>query len=187
MSRARAHPPTLFRRLLRSATARVVMLVLMVPLLAIGPFCGTSFLSHEHDEEGVHGHAGPTHVVMQDVAGWHASEHGVSPDNAAIARLAERNAGDELSVEGNEQALESPSGLLVSSPVHEHLLVRGIDLSQALKSAQVAHGILAWFCLQAEFPEDHEPGGASDGNGPRHLLALTAGDRIVRTSRALLI
>jgi len=158
----------------------------MVPMLVVGSFGGTSFLSHDHDEEAAHTHIGPTHLVAQDLAGWHAGEHSISKNQADCVCLG--GCGDGLPTEENEPfTAESPEGLLISIPDHEQMVARGIDLSQTLKTAQVVQCVLAWFWAQPDVSENMGSAGGCDPGGPRHLCALTAGQRLVRTSRALLI
>ncbi len=82
---------------------------------------------------------------------------------------------------------EVPGGVVVTFDDNKQLQPRGIDLSKSL--APMAIFIARLFTLPTEpdvYRHIGSPGG-SGRNGPLNFCALSANDRLVRTSQALLI
>lgn len=151
---------------------RLLVLVLMVPLLVLGSFGGTSIYWHEHGADTTHVHVGPTQIVADATGCWHANEPTASGGDAGL---------------GSMYPVHSEEGVLISIPDHEHMLAQRLDISQALKAAQDLEYFLESFRLQPEVVEDAQPPDGWAVTAPQHLCALTAGQRLVRTSQALLI
>jgi len=167
-------------RTMRSEVARWLVVVLIAPLLVLGTFNPATFLAHGHDEHGVHLHALDVFDGTKLAAADHADDHG--HDHAALP--SEVPADEER--DGSELA-EVPDGVIFSFDVHTQLPTRSVDLGRTLSPA-VMFAIVAFVLPTSPDLDLHvgSPGGAFSG-GPMNLLALRAGDRIVRTSRALLI
>lgn len=179
-----------FDRVIRSQWARCVLAVVLIPILVLGAFGGTTFLAHAHDGHDAHLHASPSIEEARLSAHQHRLAHALG--------IATCDGHDDHSSSGETPAepvqdpdlpapVEDPSGLVITIPDHEQLVSRGIDLSQALQAAQILHCALAWFWAQPHVEQDEGSPGGSIASGPLHLSALTAGQRLVRTSCALLI
>ena len=191
-SSIRRRPP--LDRDVRSWWARCVLAVVLIPILVLGAFGGTTFLAHAHDGHDLHLHAAPSIEGARHAAEQHRLAHA-----SGIARCDHLHAaahGHSRSAEVPSEPIENPalptptedpSGLVITIPDHEQLASRGIDLSQSFKSAQVFQRLLASFWSQPDVSEETGSPGGCDPSGPRHLCALTAGQRLVRTSQALLI
>ena len=166
----------------------------LIPILALGTFGGTTFLAHAHDGHDLHVHASRSIEEAYRSAAQHRLAHAFS-----IATCDDLHAGqgghresvgvpsEPTGAPGFPAPIESPSGLVITIPDHEQLVSRGIDLSQTLRAAHVLHRALAWLWTQPDVSEEIGSPGGRKVRGPRHLSALTAAQRLVRTSNALLI
>ncbi len=137
-------------------------------------------LAHGHDEHGIHLHPVKALDRVTLTAADHADHHG--HDHAAVPSddaLSETDACDDFT--------EVPDGVVVAFDDHKQLPTRGIDLSKSL--APIAVFMAAVFALPTSPDVDRHIGspGGSWRNGPLNLFALSANDRLVRTSQALLI
>lgn len=185
---------TPFGRVIRSQWARCLLTAVLIPILVLGAFGGTTFLAHAHDGHDAHLHAGPSIEVARLSADQHLLAHalGVATCDGVHAGHNGHSKSGEAPVEPIEDPdfpapVEDPSGLVITIPDHEQLVSRGIDLSQTLQATQVLHCALAWFWAQPHVEQDEGSPGGSIASGPLHLSALTAGQRLVWTSNALLI
>lgn len=151
---------------------RLLVLVLIVPMLVLGSFGGTSVYWHSHGSEESHAHMGPTQILADASGCWHAVEPGIAANDAELGAI--------FPV-GNQD------GVLISIPDHEQMLAQRLDLSVALKAAQVLECFIEAFRDQPEVAEDARPPDGWNVTAPQHLCALTAAQRLVRTSQALLI
>lgn len=154
--------------------------MILTPLLVLAPLGGSTFLSHGHDEHGAHLHAaGLLHggmLALADHAKDHGHEHSMPPKLAS----------DGEQESGSEQG-EVPEGTIVSLAQPKQLPQRSLDLAQALcPSALMAIAIMVMPAAPHLERQAGSPGGLLDGE-PSNLRPLTAGERLVRTSRALLI
>lgn len=180
--RTSGHPLSTFSRLMRSDVMRWLAAVVLVPLMAIGTFGGAKFLAHGHDDHETHLHPLGLLKVAELAAADHADHHGHDHDVLPSDRSVPFD-GDE----GGEEPAEVPEGVIVSIDVHKQLPTRGTDLGKSLLPAVMF--VIAVFAMPPSPDlERHvgSPGGAI-GGGPLDLVALSASDRLVRTSRALLI
>lgn len=179
-------------RFTRSQWVRCVLAVVLIPILVLGAFGGTNFLAHAHAGHDSHLHALPSIEEACFSAEQHRLAHALSIatcDDLHAGHGSHRESDDFPSepIEGPDFPIEDPSGLVITIPDHEQLVSRGIDLSQTLQAAQILHCALAWFWTQPCLCDEMgSPGGQTVG-GPLHLSALTAAQRLVRTSNALLI
>lgn len=181
-------------RVIRSQWARCVLAVVLIPILILGVFGGTTFLAHAHDGHDVHLHASPSVEEARISANQHRLAHALGTatcDGGHAGRDGHSNSG-EVPAETKEDPdfpapVEDPSELVITIPDHEQLVSRGIDLSQTLQAARVLHCALASLWIQPPAEQDEGSPGGSIRSGPVHLTALTAGQRLVRTSNALLI
>ncbi|GMV26740.1 MAG: hypothetical protein AMXMBFR58_27710 [Phycisphaerae bacterium] len=179
--RTSAYPLSMFARLMRSDAMRWLAVVVLAPMMAMGTLGGAQFLSHGHDDHGTHLHpVGPlkgAELAAADHADDHGHDHAVSASDSPAP------------CDGDEDGLpgEVPEGVIVSIDVHKQLPTRGTDLSKSLLPAVMF--VIAVFVVPPSPELDGHvgsPGGAG-GGGPLDLVALSASDRLVRTSRALLI
>jgi len=170
-----------FDRFLRSPVARCVMAVVLIPMMVITAFGGTTFLAHAHVGHGTHLHA----VATRDADRFCAEQHDAL--HASGSADHDHKPADTDHKHDFPSPVEEPEGLVITIPDHEIVAPRGVDVASVLKAVQVVQfpTSVLW-----ETPDIAEvigsPGGASLP-GPRHLCALSAGQRLVRTSRALLI
>jgi len=169
--------PSFITLAMQSLAMRWLAVVLLSPLLALGTFAGAEFLAHQHDDHGTHFHATDLDAHRKLAALSHAADHGHHHPADLTAD------GDPTSVEGELP----PPGVVVAVPDQEQIPSRSLDLCQALSRASV--------CLVSLFLAPHSPDldrhiGSPGGRGdwdPQSLCALRTGDRLVRTSRALLL
>ncbi len=180
MRRQRTHPATIASRKRRGdATCMVVLAIVMLTAVA-RIFTGTAILRHDHHELGSHTHAVPAAMVEHAISACHAEDHAASDvvnyahDGGAMCDSGDQCAG------GCDITVIS----LVTDP---HPLARRVVLPvDDLAASWMA--IAAWH-LFAPPEAGSDPGapGGRNAHMPRHLCALTAGQRLVATSRALLI
>ena len=168
--------------------------MVLIPILVLGAFGGTTFLAHAHDGHDVHLHASASIEEARLSADRHRLAHALgiaTCDDLPAGHDGHSKSGDVPSQpkEGSDLPApsEDPSGLVITIPDHEQLVSRGIDLSQTLQAAQVLHCALAWFWTQPDVSQEEGSPGERVVSGPLHLSALTAAQRLVRTSSALLI
>jgi hypothetical protein len=179
-STRRTRQPGHFTRLTRSEVTRWLAVVLLAPLLALGTLGGQQFLAHGHDEHGTHLHP----VLMADGgqfdAADHADHHGHEhPGTPPEAPGEEDDGGDSDQV---------PNGVRVSLPGHKQLPARGMSIGKTLSLIPAA--VVLTPSVTVLLPDPNQRAGPPrglPGRGPMHLQRLSAGDRLVRTSRALLI
>jgi len=183
-------------RVLGSRVARWLLVVALIPALVLGAFGGTTLLAHAHDGHGTHFHIASSEAQARYSAEQHRHAHALGTDTCAPPEQAcghgEHGVCSECSVVPIDEH-DGPSstgehdGVVVTVPDHEQLATRGIALPRSLTAAYVFQSVPA---ILRPRPDDGEemgsPGGCGVG-GPRHLLALTASQRLVRTSNALLI
>jgi hypothetical protein len=161
---------------MRSNMARRLAVVLIAPMLVLGAFNRATFLAHGHDDHGMHLHQVGVHDDGKLTAVDHVDDHGPLPSDAPM---------DEE--QGGTQLAEVPDGILISFDAHNQLPTRSLDLGKTLSPAVIV-AFIAFVLPTAPHLDLHigSPGGAFN-SGPMNLLALRASDRLVRTSRALLI
>lgn len=179
--RTTAYPLPMFARLMRSDVMRWLAVVVLAPMMALGTFGGARFLAHGHDDHGTHlhpvGQLKGAELTAADHADDHGHDHAVQPSDCFVP-----GDGDEGELPG-----EVPKGVIVSIDDHKQLPPRGTDLGKSLLPAVMF--VMAVFLMPPSPDLDRHigsPGGASSG-GPLDLVGLSASDRLVRTSRALLI
>ncbi len=161
---------------------RCLLVAVLIPILALGTFGGTQFLAHSHDEHGLHLHAVGQLKGDRLAAAIHADHHG--QDRAVQPSDWTDPCDDGECREGLD---DEPEGVIVSIDVHKQRPTRGTDLAASLLPAVML--TIAVFEMSPSLDLDHcigSPGGAL-GGGPLDLVALSASDRLIRTSRALLI
>jgi hypothetical protein len=172
----RCHPARSprFIRLLRAEMARWLAVALLIPLMTLGSFGGGQFLAHGHDEHGTHlhpvGSLDDGKLAASAHADHHGHDHSPSPSDLPVD-------------EDRDDDGEVPAGVIVSIDVHKPLPARGIDLGETLLPP--APFVIAVFAMAPEPDLDRHIG--SPGGKPLGLIGLSASDRLVRTSRALLI
>lgn len=177
----------LFRRIVRSDLARWLAVAVLTPLLMLSALGGTTFLAHGHDAHGLHVHAGHSVKEAQHSAARHLAAHdqGRCPMEPRHEHPADPHDHPPVDEPAPFDPDRPPAGVIVSVPDLDQIPTRPAELGAAI--SPVATLLLATFLTPA--PPDAalataDPGGRGT---PRNLLALRAGDRLVRTSRALLI
>jgi hypothetical protein len=157
--------------------ARWIVAALVIPMMALGVFNRAVYLSHTHDDHGLHLHSlSAWDGGMLDPA-HHLADHG-HPEVPG-----------HIPADGEEHGLELavvPGTVVITPEAPKQLPPRGLDLTKTL--TPVAILVIAVFALPA--PPDPglhigSPGGHASGQ--MDLLARGAMDRLVRTSRALLL
>ncbi len=151
---------------------RWLAVVLFVPLLSLGILRGASFLAHPHHEDGVHVHA----IMSEDASalssircGSHEHEHD---------RPTPRDLPDPIELG------QAPAGVVVSLPDQQPMPTRSIDLGKAL--VQVGW-VAPLGLIGAECGPDPGRPAAAPTRGLLNLLHLSAVERLVLTSRALVL
>lgn len=160
---------------------RWLAFVVLAPILALGTFGGARFLAHNHDDHGMHWHpvvVGPlkgAELAAADHADLHGHDHSVPPSDCTEPS------------DGDEEPCEVPEGVIVSIDVHKRMPTRGTDLDRSM--LPVVLFVIADFVMPPPPDLDRHIGspGGDAGGCPLDLVALSARDRLVRTSMALLI
>jgi hypothetical protein len=175
-----SQPARSLTRVLRSDVARWLVALLIAPILVLGSSSWGTFLAHDHDEHEMHLHSVGVHEDRKLTVADHADDHG--HDHAP--RPSDVPTDEE---QGGTQLAEVPGGILVSFDTCKQLPARAFELGKSLSPA-VIFAIIAFVLPRSPDLDPHvgSPGGAFDG-GPMNLLALRASERLLRTSRALLI
>lgn len=164
-------------RIMRTDAPRWLSVVLIAPMLLLGAFNRTAFLVHGHGDQGMHLH--PVAVLddgrgaAEDRADHHGHDHAACRCDAFADW--ERDCHECAGI---------PCGVVISFDVDALPPTRALDLGKTLPPAAM-HALV----LPAP-PEPDRSLGSSGGafnRGPMNLLALSAVDRLVRTSLALLI
>lgn len=153
-----------------------MVLLAVMTMVAIGrPFMGTAVLLHDHHDLGIHTHEAST---------------------MALAFGGARSAVHHSDCQGGHETPHHENG--PASVEDCHITVVSIDFDPNPPSQLSSTGVdaitksLATFGVWCVLVEPHagpEPG-APGGDwicSPRHLCALTSGERLIATSRALLI
>lgn len=171
---------------MRSDAARWLAIVLIAPMLVLGTFNGAAFLAHWHDDEGLHVH--PIGVLDGGklAAADHADHHAHVDDHGHDhpAQSCDVPADGEPD---EDQLATVPHGVIISFDVHKHVPTRSLDLGKILSPPATFQSVAFVLPMSPDLdPHVGSPGGSLNG-GPIDLFVLSAGDRLVRTSRALLI
>lgn len=181
-------------RIKRSRVVLWLVVTLIAPVLGLQVFGGTTFLSHAHDGHGSHLHASFSPEAARHSADehrlGHASGSATCSDVEADHGVPSESDQSQFRPTGHHDHPsdpERPGGLIISIPDLEQLLSRGPDLAQTLHAAQAVPCVLALGWAQPAVAEEVGSPGGLFVQGPAHLSSLTAAQRLVRTSCALLI
>lgn len=176
------------QRGLRGGTA-----LLLVPLMVLQVFGGVTYLAHAHDGHGTHLHIASSPDAAVTVARSHVAFHaaGHSHDEAALAGCDHSGAAHadhaqvvrHASVQPADHQGE-PHGLLVTIPDHEQVNARA---ASAVAAPQPVSMLVAMAWVLAPVPDAPQCKGSPGGNLHVHLAGMTASQRLVRTSGALLL
>lgn len=177
-------------RLARWRGVRWLAVLMLTPALILGAFGGMSVLVHSHDSRGVHIHAATSPADgenrhLEFSAAAHERDHGhshVGPSPVAGGPLLSSDSGE------SGRRHRTPVCVSISVPDHEPMLGRG---DECLPAEHFAASFTA-VCFAACAPLDPvrlsmAPGGLPDAAGPLDICGLRSSDRLVRTSRALLL
>ncbi len=172
MRRLRQQFPPSIPRIFRRDVACVLLVAMTMMVSIVRPFTGTAILLHDHHDSGSHAHVAPVVVIASVTAACHADFHedtGVPPLGAWSCSLNDTH-GLVIVVVGDPQL---PAARLVM-PTN--------------LTGKTWATVSPW-CALLSPPAGPGPGLSGGGmiGGPRHLRTLAAGDRLIATSRALLI
>jgi len=178
-------------RLLRSAPVRRALAAVLIPMLLLAGFGGTTLIAHAHSGHGTHFHADWLKPEPHFSSPQHQSPHG-----AKAAACIHRDSDNfntwpcdicPLSIEqpGFPPCGEGSEGLAISIPDDEQVVVREADVLAALKAAQFVQYVLAVVWKAPDVSEETGSPGGREPIGPGLLCALSACERLVRTSQAL--
>jgi hypothetical protein len=161
-------------------------LIILIPTLLMGILGGTQFLAHGHGDHGVHVHH--LHVPPLDTSALrstHDALHHVAHDGHTHPTAPQPPWAHDAGATFPDHT--SPRGALISLPDHDQLPARQVDLGRHLQLATPAP--VAIFDVPAAPQLKHHIGspGGRPAVGPLDLHATSAGERLLRTSRALLI
>jgi hypothetical protein len=177
---------------MRSAVLRAVMVALMVPILVLGAFGGTTLVAHAHHGHGLHTHAGLTDKAALRIAAAHVRHHEHGCHEAPCDTQPVMPECDESARAGADEAPITPGGVLITIPDLDLLGGRAVTLPSAATrfvgfadcaAFAVLSMVSSWHTWLAAPPPDR----VQWSGGPLDLLALSGCQRIVRTSGALLI
>lgn len=178
---------------MRTKCARVAFALAIIPTLVLGAFGGTTFVAHSHDGHGSHLHASSSLVDAQLEAEQHLLAHasGIATcDDPEFSRgCAEHDEEPAEHGEGPHHPLpiEEPGEIVITIPDHEQIVARGIDLARTLEASDALQCFLACLWTQTDLSEETGSPGGWVVVPAHYLSAFTAGQRLVRTSQALLI
>jgi hypothetical protein len=185
-------PSPLFVRWMRSDAIRWLAVTIFAPLVAMGALGGSAFLAHRHDHHGMHLHPVGGIDGGKLAAADHAADHGHDPatdpehgpDALPLYSPADGDEGcnDSDDGQGDDQD-ELPNGVIVSFADHDLLPSRGIDFEKTPSLARRFIIALAAFAIPPSPDLDRHIG--PPPSEPPNLRALSAGDPLVRASRAL--
>ena len=176
----RAIPASLLSRIMRSDITRLLILILLMPVLCLGALGGSLFLAHCHDEQGMHRHPVTALYPVTSTVACHA--HDPRHDHAGV------HSSDLLSETGIcEESCEVPGCVFVTVDNHKQLPTRGMDLRKLLTSVTVFVDVRFALPTSSEVLRQIGPPGGRRSSSPLNFFALSASDRLVRTSKALLI
>lgn len=152
---------------------------MLVPLMAVGTFGGAHCIVHCHDDSGTHLHSVSSIDGGECVQVAHAAAHqqGDAPSPTDTVALAATDCADQ---NGN------PDGTEVSLGVHKQISPRGPGLAEVLLFTALVSIALPPETPPPPVPHAGSPG-VPHGKGPVSFIALCANERLVSTSRALLL
>ena len=180
-------------RLLRLPVVRRALAAVLIPMLLLGGFGGTTLVAHTHDEHDTHLHA---HLLEGEVRlsdRQHQLAHGAEATDCVHRDFDEldHRPCDSCSIPIEEPEFpttgEGTEGLVISIPDHEQLVVRGVVVPATLKAAQFVQAVWAAVWKQPDVSEETGSPGGRERGSPLHLCGISACERLVRTSQALLI
>lgn len=178
-----------FQRGLRGGIA-----LLLVPLMVLQVFGGVTYLAHAHDGHGTHLHIAGSREAALTVARSHVAFHAAGHthddtsqaggcDHADAAHAEHSHAVPHASILPADHQGE-PHGLLVTIPDHEQVNARAVS---AVAAPQPVNMLVAMAWVLAPVPDVSQNHGSPGGHARTHLVGMTATQRLVRTSGALLL
>ncbi len=162
---------------MRARACRWLALIAILPTLLLSAFGGAQLLVHSHAGHGTHVHAPPAVEGGGFAPAWHAAHH--EHDHPATPT-------NDPDHEHHASGAALPDSVLVSLPDIQPL--RGRELACPDPSLSVLASPVLWLTDPLPNQCDYSDERARPaGQAPLDLIALSAADRIVRTSNALLI
>lgn len=161
--------------------------------LMLGMLGGFSVVSHSHDGHGVHWHAAKSPEAATILAAAHLEAHRSEQADASHAHFDDYCPGHQhrehdAETPDNQPAEGDHGGLLVTVPDHEQVNRRAGEVVLAASTESVSVPPLPEPGLSPAIIDAlSEPVFRGRSAVPRHLCALRASERLVATSRALLI
>lgn len=175
------------------------MALLLVPLMVLQVFGGVTYLAHAHDGHGTHVHIADSQQAALTVARSHVAFHAAGHTHDDTSQAGGCDHGDDAHADhahaDHAQAITQasilpsdhqgePHGLLVTIPDHEQVNVRAVS---AVAAPQPVHVLVAMAWVLAPVPDVSPNQGSPGGQAHMHLANMTASQRLVRTSGALLL
>ncbi|MCC6284966.1 MAG: hypothetical protein IT439_06630 [Phycisphaerales bacterium] len=188
----RRHTPQ--NRPIRSLWLRGVLALVLIPVLVLGAFRGTTFVSHTVEGHGAHLHASSSVAKARSLAEQHQFAHASGSDSCGAAdrgSMRPAASGEDPAVASAiadfPAAPGETDGLVITIPDFEPLVPRGLDVTDVILAAPGVQGACAPLWMPPEICEEPgSPGGASFDARPR-LGALTTVARLMRIDGALLL
>jgi len=166
---------------MRSPTLRCALAIVLIPLLVLSVFGGAAFLIHAHHDHGIHVHA------AEAEAGRFSAAKNVAVHKPESESRDRADPADPDSEPTLPERLCNPEGLLVIIPDQDLSGVRAVTAASLLSDIQHFTAVVVLCWIPPDIVDDVGSPGGTCTRGPRHLCALTAGQRILRTNQALLI
>lgn len=172
------------------------MAVVLIAVLVLGAFGGTTFIAHAHDGHQTHLHVGPSRDAAMQLGMQHRLAHAAGHADCGEHYEGgdhDRRAHDPepTHVPDSPASTEEPDDVSITIPDHDQLVTRGVDLARMAKVAACLACASAWVWNPPDVTQEvGSPGGRGGGrlsDAPLHLSSLKAMDRLVRTSSALLL
>ncbi len=178
--------------LLRAAPVRWLASVILVPLLVLGAFRGTSMVAHAHDDHHFHLHAGVSAEAASAFAAMHLQLHEIHPSCCGhdVPPCTEEKSGhdrlDQLLADP-ASPLAAEDGIVISIPDETQLRQPGIHMHAAGIFAQPVQLLAASTYDLCCGPQIVHSPLLIRSHPPLHLDDVSCSQRLVRTSHALLI
>ncbi len=189
LARAISRLSRTFQRGLRGGIA-----LLLVPLMVLQVFGGVTYLAHAHDGHGTHLHIAGSRDAAITVARSHVAFHAAGYTHKETSQAANCDHADDAHADHAQAITQAsilpsdhqgePHGLLVTIPDHEQVNVRAVS---AVSAPQPVSMLVAMAWVLAPVPDVSQNQGSPGGQAYMHLAGMTASQRLVRTSGALLL
>jgi hypothetical protein len=181
---------------MRSRLVTQIVAILFVPILLLGLLGGTAVLAHSHDGHATHFHFAASESDAQELALQHRRAHAegrapcvtVRSDHGCQSRYDDCTTMTNPAAPGDTAGVPGkPEGVLLSIPELGDWSVRSHVAAIVEHPVHVVDYVPANDHESMSLVIENPMCGLASPRGPCHMYLLTTGQRIVRTSRALLI